>query len=349
MNIRINIAILLLGFILFSCSKNDRYENSYTFRYEDFKAEKRLTGSVLGGDTLVMKPSEIQIYDHYLITLERGEEKFFQIFDLNASRKIGERIMKGQGPDDMVMPYLCCDESEYIAICDMSTSTVYKYDIEEFVDNITPVPLERIKLENQVYNSVVRLNDYVIGDSYNFQYQLSVFDVLGKKINEIIEYPASSITYSDVEKKDAYYMNLGTDGKERIVLCYCLTDLIEIYDTNGVLQNRIHGPQQFFSHFEQHLTKDIIASFPVKGMNRDAYFSPKSVGDDFFVMYNGRYVDEEDHSSSCNQLFSFSWNGEPKEIYFLDRDILSYTVDKKNRKIYAISADPEYHIVEFLY
>ena len=87
----------------------------------------------------------------------------------------------------------------------------------------------------------------------------------------------------------------------------------------------------------------------VKEKSRDAYFAPQNAGDRFLVLYNGGYVTEEDHSSSCKKLMSFSWNAEPLNLYLLDDPIFSFCVDESKRKIYGVSVTPEYHIVEYSY
>lgn len=193
------------------------------------------------------------------------------------------------------------------------------------------------------------VGDYIIGYIDNSHYQLSVFNAQGKEVNKMANYPGSSVSFTDMEKKETYYMNFTTDGLNRIAISYYMTDLIEIYDIKGNLQKRLFGPEQFISRVKEYNDENISGSSPIKGSARDAFFSPVNAGDEFFVLYNGRYIDDPNHSSSCNQIFSFSWQGVPKKIYNLDDPVFSFTVDTKNKKIYGISNTPEFHIVEYSY
>ena len=169
----------------------------------------------------------------------------------------------------------------------------------------------------------------------------------GKKINAIIDYPTSSIPYSDMEKMDAYYMKFITNDSDKIVICYYMTDLIEIYNLDGILQKRLHGPEQFFVRVKER-GGNISGTSLLKG-TRDSYFQPRSAGDKFFVLYNGGDIYDPAHTSSCKRLFSFSWDGTPKIIYNLNDPIHNFAVDKKNKKIYGISETPEVHIVAYSY
>jgi hypothetical protein len=232
---------------------------------------------------------------------------------------------------------------------DMATFTMFEYKDIDFINDPAPDPIRRIKLDTPVFIDAEIVNGHIVGYFDDNQYQLNVFDLNGKGVNKIVHYPVSPVPFSDMEKKEAFYMNFTTDGIDKIAICYYMTDLIEIYDVNGSLQKRLHGPEQFISRFKEYRNGEITGSSPVKGYNRDAFFSPENAGEEFFVLYNGGSIDDPDHSSLCKLLLSFTWNGIPQKIYNLDDPISNFTVDQDNKKIYGISRTPEYHIVEYSY
>ena len=344
------VVFLLLGAcMLFSCSQKDRYIDARIFGFNDFEVEIELKGNLLEFDDLVMNPSELQVYDSILVTLEYGGEKLCNVYNLNTKKKIGERLVRGQGPDEMLMPSFIDNDGTCVQIVDMATSVVYKYDLRDFIENAEPRPTTKTKLEENVNSGMQILGDKLVGYPYFKEHQLYVFDGTGKKVNEFAGFPVSTIDYSDMERTDAYYMGFASNGTDRLAICYYMTDLIDIYNAAGVLQKRIHGPEHFFSYFKEVHDANGITSRQVKGKNRDAYFAPESAGDKLFVLYNGGYVDEKDHSSFCKRLFSFSWDGVPQTIYILDDPIFTFCVDKKRNKIYGVSNRPDNHIVEYTY
>lgn len=341
---------LLIGiFILFSCSQKDKYLDAQSFDFNDFETEIELKGKVLEFDDLIMNPSGLQVYDSILMTLEYSGERLCNVYNLNTKKKIGERLTRGQGPNEMLMPSFIDNDGESVQMIDMATSTIYKYDLMDFIENADPQPISKIKLAESINSDIQLIGDKFVGYPYFKQHQLYVFDIEGKKVGEFADFPRSSIDYSDMERTDAYYMGFASNGIDRIAICYYMTDLIEIYDSFGVLKNSMHGPEHFFSHFKEVHDANGITSQQVKGKNRDAYFSPRSAGNQLFVLYNGGYVDEKGHSSYCKKLFSFSWDGIPQRIYVLNDAIFTFCVDKKKNKIYGVGNYPDNHIVEYSY
>ena len=344
--------LLLLAFValLASCNTNKaKYENATSFTYTDFKNQKDLKATTLEFDSLIMRAVDLVAFDSLLITIEMGKENIFHVYNMKTKKHINQSVKRGQGPEDMIYPEFMNSDANCLRVFDLQTSTVYEYDVQDFMTNPTPSPTKRTKLENQVFTMAEQVDDKIFGNAYyGVDEQLYVFDLNGKKIGTIIDYPPSSIPHTEMEKVDAYYKKFTSNGKDKLAFCYYMTDLIEIYNLDGTLQKRIHGPEQFFTHFKEYQDGRIGAS-PVKDLNRDAFMCPKNAGDEFFVLYNGGFIDEPDHSSSSKQLFSFSWDGTPQTIYTLDDPIYHFSVDSENKKIYGISITPEYHVVEYSY
>lgn len=344
-----NVIFLLLGTcMLFSCSHKDKYADAQTFGFTDFKAEIELKGKILEFDDLIMNPTALQVYDSILVTLEYGAEKFCNVYNLNTKKKIGERLTKGQGPNDLLMPSFIGNDGKSVQIFDMATSVIYKYDLADFIENAYPEPIAKAKLEENIHSEMQMLGNKVIGYPYFKEHQLYAFDREGKKTDEFADFPQSTIDYSDAERTDAYYMGFASNGVDRVAICYYMTDLIDIYDSHGVLQKRMHGPEQFFPYVEE-IHGEYGVSFLPARESRDSYFSPKNGGDKLFVLYNGGYVSEKDHSPFCKRLFSFSWDGVPQNIYHLDDPIFTFCVDQKKNKIYGVGNYLDNHIVEYTY
>ncbi len=344
--------LLFLAFIalLSSCNTNKaKYENATSFTYTDFKNQKDLKATTLEFDSLIMRAVDLVTFDSILITIEMGKENIFHVYNMKTKKHINQSVKRGQGPEDMIYPQFMNSDANCLRIFDLQTYMVYEYDAQNFIANPTPTPTKRTKLENQVFTMAEKVDDKIFGNAYyGVDEQLYVFDLNGKKTETIIDYPATPFLQTDIEKIDGFYKKFTSNDKDKLALCYYMTDLIEIYNLDGTLQKRIHGPEQFFTHFKEYQDGRIGAS-PVKDLNRDAFMCPKNAGDEFFVLYNGGFIDEPDHSSSSKQLFSFSWDGTPQAIYTLDDPIYHFSVNSDNKRIYGISITPEYHVVEYSY
>ena len=340
--------MVLLSAVACSDKNGSNYQDATIIEYDDFASNQKLTGKVFLSDKEVLKPMRIYVCDTILVTMNPKERKLFHLFDLNSKRKMGQRISLGQGPNEMIRPSIVKFDENQILIFDVANFTLYTYDTKDFISNEEPVPVERKILELQAYGEIGMLSDCIIGSTYNPKNQLIKFNNMGSKVSEFGYYPVvSGLPYTDDEKLEAFKSSIVTNMKDRIAICYKWTDLIDIYDQNGQLKKRIHGPEHSYARFKEFRNGDAIAATPDKD-NKDSYFFPYNVGDDFFVLFNGKpWNPDAKEMELPDRIFVFGWDGAPKKIYSLDQGIINFAVDKLHKKIYGISSSPEFHIVEF--
>ncbi len=343
--------ILIIGSIIVTSCKNNRtiYQDETLFSWNDFKVEL-LKGKNISFDEPIMKPLQIMVIDTLLITINQGTEKHCHLFNLKTKKKIGERIAIGQGPDEMLVPSFI-SSNDSIRLYDMMTSSVYSFGVSEFVSNIDAVPSRKYKLnETNFFSELAMLNEKLIGVSYRPDYPCYLFDGNGHKIGKGFgSYPAGPEKYSNEEIINAYRAILTSNRKNRVAVCHFFTDLIDVYNENGTLIKRLCGPEHFYTRFHEYNDGERIGSKPDSKYYRDAFYSPVSVEKDFFVLFNGKFVDKDGYNILAKDLLVFSWNGIPEIHYKLDQGVSRIAVDYKRHRIYGISDTPEYHIVEFSY
>ena len=136
---------------------------------------------------------------------------------------------------------------------------------------------------------------------------------------------------------------------KRIFVSHKQTDLIEIYDFDGKLLHRKHGPDHFFPAVKQTNDGETVKVRSNPGKSRDGYFSPKYAGEEVFVLYSGIVYEPGNAMYQIDQIYVFDWEGSPLKIYKLDQAIFNFDVDVKNRVIYGLSAEPEFHVIAFKY
>lgn len=321
-----------------SCQQNDKYKNAAQYSFSDIENTILLKGRSLDmNGAIFSSPVGLQVYDSILVVLESSGEYVCQLLNLNNGKNLGYRITRGQGPNDMIMPNFINGEKDKIRFIDLASSTIFEYNIIDFVNNQSPIPVNKIKLSDNIDSGMLKIKDDYVGFKYFQDQQLYKYNNQGVGLGGFIPFPESTIQYSDEERADAYYMGFTSNYNDRLALCYYMTDLLEIYDIEGNLKKRLHGPEQFF----------LRPQYPE--INKDAYFSPQNAGERLFVLYNGGRIKDEGHSSSCTRMFSFSWEGELECMYELNYPIYTFCVDSKARKIYGVCTNPDYHIVEYLY
>ncbi len=347
-NIAKIITFLLLAIII-SCKNGSKIENTVVFDRSDFETTQILNGIEIEFDSMIMQPKQLCVYDSILITYNPKEEKLFHIFNLNTLKKTGECISIGQGPTEMIQPYFVKTNKNEVVIFDMATSKISKYKLDEFINNPNPKPFNQTTLNEHIFSEISMIGNNIIGSPYQPGSQFYVFNMNGEKINELGSFPHSDLNQSETEKLDAFQSILATNYSDKFAACYIWTDLIEIYNIDGTLEKRIHGPENFETQFKEYNDGNIITSKSVKQTQRAAYYSPVSAGNELFILFNGKSANDTDYNIFSNQIFVFDWNGKPKQIFKLDQDVYPITVDARKKKIYGISNNPEYHVVEFSY
>lgn len=176
-------SLMIAGIALLaaSCSQNNKYADAEKFDFKSFKSEKTLTGRPLEFDSLIMRPTGLQVYDSLLVVLDTRDEKMVHLFNLKTHKKIGSRIMSGQGPKDMIQPKLMPTDGKTIQLFDMATHRIFQYDIQSFVSNESPEPVQCIKLEKPIFLNAEQIKGQYWGYSYNAKHQLYVFDGLKRE------------------------------------------------------------------------------------------------------------------------------------------------------------------------
>lgn len=342
----------VVAFMVFISCENKTaatYDQETRIEWQDFENQKLIAQKIEFNEQ-VMKPDQLMVWDTLLVTINRGTEKIFHLFNLKTKEKIGERITVGQGPDEMIAPFFIND-SDSVKIYDVMTSIVYSYMINEFVANPSPMPSRKYKLsEANFFSELASLGTNLVGVSYRPDIPCYLFDASGKKIEGGIGlYPVGPIKYTDLERVDAYRGILTSNGSDRLAISHFFTDLIDIYSDKGKLIKRLYGPEHFFTRFTEYNDGNRMGSRPDHNYYRDAFYSPVSVGDTFFVLYNGKFVNKPEYNLLAKDILVFSWDGIPLVHYQLDQGVSRITVDNQNRIIYGISSDPEYHIVAYSY
>lgn len=340
----------MLGILMASCSQEKKiYADAVFVDYKDFKGVQDLKAEVLDLDDMPLAPIQLNMCDTILMAMNSRAAKMVHVMDLKSKKKISEHISIGQGPNEMLIPRFVENDGGGVQVSDLQTSIVMKYDLPDLLKEEEPVATERIQLGKRAFGEVRLLCDDYISPSRNPSFLFYKFNEKGEVIDSIGNYPEFGWEVTDMEKIDMFAFSFATNFKDRIAVCYNWTDLIDIYDEKGNLHKRIHGPKHFISKFKEVNDGKVVSSMSVKGESRDAFFSPVNVNDEFWVLFSGKSETEENYSILANQIFVYGWDGTPKKIFNLDQGVFSISVDKKNRKIYGISDNPEFHILVFSY
>lgn len=350
---RIHLYIFISCLLCFcsSCSRESKYKDCIVF--DDDRLSQlplyTLSGEKVVFDQDVQNPVKLELIDSILVLTNMNTSILLDKYNINSLRKMGDGIPFGSGPNEMLIVNKMQQTDSTIWLFDQSQSKLYHFDLSGFIAEQSPDPINTIKLELPADNVLVLSSKLVIGTTLDPEgKRLSFFDETGKCLQHISDYPDFEEEMSAYEKIVSFACQavLSAD-KQNVILAYKQTDLIEIYDIEGNLKSRTHGPNLFYPALKQKEDGGHIRVVPQKGKSLDAYFNPRIYNNELFVLYSGLGFDEKKANYLLDRIIVFDLSGKPVRQYKLSEPIFNFTIDPKSRKIYGVSDNPEFHIVAF--
>ena len=346
-----NIFFLLLSlFLLFSCGEFRQYRDVRTFSQSDIKESIHLTGEIIDLDEVFM-PRRLFLVDSLIFTISSRQAHFVSVFHIRDMSRIGDFIGFGGGPNELMSVSYLQFRDSFVWAFDGRSSQINKYHLGQFLQAGEVIPLEIINLEDPFERALITSNRIITNSIHHLHSRFVMHDLQGNFIKTKGELPNSGTQMTDLETFMSYSTssNMVLNPKdESIFIAYMSADLIEIYDSNGNLRTRVHGPDQFFTIRREVRDGGMATVRSIVGQTRDAYFNPVAFADEVWVLYNGRAFDpSEPYHFLCNRIIVFDWDGNPIREYITDVGIFSFAVDRENRVIYGLTISPDFTFVIF--
>jgi len=345
-----SITSLFIFIILFtSCQKHDKYENTALFFFNDFKITTKLNATTVEFDEPIMFPHLFLKSDSLFIIQNLRTNNLLYVYNLNSRKKVKEFISFGNGPNDLLGIKGMQLIDSFLYISDTQKRTISKYNINDFhllTDNL--IPIQKVTINDYFSNLAYTDNGYV-GTTQNFENKrLVFFNSKGEKEFSTGEYPYFGKEYTIIEKIEGFTSMITISKKHRRIYLFGLaTDLIEMYDFQGTLLKRLHGPGQTFPQVKEVSIGNDVGISHGGDKYIAAFSSPMIVGDEIYVAYSGNHHPREKHYPPRNNILVFDMDCNPLQNHELSKPIASFTADSETKIIYATIEVPEYHIAVF--
>ncbi|RHJ93004.1 BF3164 family lipoprotein [Parabacteroides bouchesdurhonensis] len=345
--------LILFSFLLGSVSCNSKlsYENSSLLQWDDFSHFSELQSKNLKFREPLLRPTRVYCINNTLIFKDDSEDNILHQYDSKTLQKKGSFFTFGSGPDEFLWIHHCQPLDTNIWISDLQKRSINQYDIKMInkMDSNNIKAIKRIQFEDHFSSITVLPNGHFMATINNPKHKrITLFDENGNFIKTAGEFPPFQKELTPFESIEGFYCSIVLSPyKNFIYLFYKQTDLIEQYDLEGNLIKRIHGPEHFFPEVKEASKNDMthVSSIPEK--SKDAYFCPVVTNDKMYVLYSGAYFDPKQPTYLMKHLFVFNNDGTPIQRYLLDQSIFCFAVNEETNKLYGISNDPEFHIVEY--
>jgi hypothetical protein len=292
------------------CSLNQQYNQTKTF--DKIEKQQFLTGKVVDFDIPVMRPVSIEIIDSILFLNNYGTEYFVHRYNLNTKKKMGESVPFGSGPNEMLDARKMQIIDTGVWILDKRQQKMHQYGKQDICFSEIPVPIKNIRFEKFVDQALVLPNGKIIALTVDeADKRFGFFDMQGQLVNANGDYPDDNVFVPPFVKNQSFLCNIVYGKGNKVCLMYKITDLVEIYDWEGNLLSRNHGPDHFFPHLEQQIINDVTKVSVQREQTRDAYFSPVVHEDEIWALYSGKYAQINNADYLIDRIIVFNWDGEP--------------------------------------
>ncbi len=337
------ISTIILIVTLNSCSKESElkeFRTSHESRTEAYKIKESTTlpGTEMGTSTYISMPGDLVIVDDKLVVLDILGDTPVSIFKIDDYSLAQQWKHKGYGPGEIMAPFALSINTSLgkLSVYDPQLNQVSLFEFNELLNNSKYLP-EQLKVEVMSGQYVIDNYEDIIGLSTNGNSRFIKYDQEGKK-DEFGPLPT-------IEGKNIPNMLLANvfnghnaislDSKWLVVGCE-LMDKIQIYDLNGNIVTEINGPEFFDPIYSFTQTKS--GNYFLSELKESRYgFVDIFAGDKlFYALFSGKT--NELGGSASNQgkiIYAFNYQGTFVKQFKLDRDVLRFAVDEKNRKIYG--------------
>lgn len=330
-----------------SCKYGDKYNDCSYFSFKDFQKDILLKSCNINFDEPIMLPGVLAVKDSVLFVQNKKTENLLYLYNLNSLAKIKECIPFGMGPNEFLRIKNIQIKDSCIYISDNQKGNITRYRVNDIICKEDPIPIDKTTIE-MPFNTIIKENDLYVATTMNpHNKRLCFFNEKGDFIKTKGEFPTLKKQLSPIENMESFLSEMTFNTNNNRLFVFCMqTDLLEIYTQDGELIKRLHGPEHFYPHIKEVQTQGGYSKISsAKGEARDAYFTPISVEDKIYVSYSGT-IRTPGKISPIKNILVFDSNGNPLIRYRLPEPILRFTVCPKTKTIYAISDQPEYHIIK---
>lgn len=347
--ILISLNVLLSLLTIYSCKPKEGYVDSERFTLADFgKIDTLNSQTLLFGDP-VLRPIKSLVVDSFLFLINFQTDYMIDRYNLNTKKRTGELISFGSGPNEIITAIAISATDSGIMVFDGQSRRALVYAKHSFCFDSEPEPVRTISYNDFTDNILMTPDHHFVSTTHNRELKrFSIFNNTGSLLSSFGEFPVCHTEIADtIELFGAYPCSIAYNPSNKTVFAgYKMVDLIEIYDENGNLQKRLHGPDGFYPSVKT-MNDGEIRRVGGDNDSKFAYANPLVYNEDIYILYSGKRINSEEYKSHIDKLLVFDKAGNPKRAYHLKTPVFNFTIDQ-NGILFGITDNPEFQIVKMI-
>lgn len=354
---RIGILFVFLCLILgCTVSPSDLSEDSVVRRFSKTPSAINLQSREKSIESIY--PTEIkQIDDFLFVTDLKSKAGMVIIYDTKSEQVLRTCIPQGEGSHELTAVSSIYKVRDSIFFFDPQSLRLLGGLFDELINNRNYHPVYLRKLLFSDFERPLYLFPYS-SDSI-FAHVIPGFQGRFIKLDQHYEpvgryfapFPELDFREEEMTKMSLYVKVLGNlfyttsvSDSNVIIMSYNYVDMIDIFDVHtGNLLKRIIGPEQNFP--PKYILNQRLQAAPCLECSC-GYSNPIITTKGFMVLRLNKLYSDSDALTS-KFIYYFNWDGALTQTIKLDKDVSQFVIDEQNKKIYAISLDTDYPLLEF--
>ena len=305
----------------------------------DFKEVQPLRGTVCDL-TIEGDPNHIYQVDSLLVVKDNNTDKSLFLYSEKDYKLVNNMLSRGRGPGEFILCWdLQCADS-LVWLFDLQLGRISSYATADFIAAAHPAQLQTVTFDAMGVTLAQKMNDgkFVASslredELFTFYRADGVRDTLSTgKAPYPFRFQGIDDTSLKVKKRIFEYRLKYNGHNDKFVVCYCLNNLFEIYNSDGSLHKRIIAPYPYLVD-TNHLSADKLG-VPIDELIftfKDCCLTDVRI----FLLYNGS--SPTGMIGAQSKIYVFDYEGNPIKYYLLDRYAHSFCIDKQGGVIYALS------------
>lgn len=312
----------------------------------DFEQNRELTGKRLSiSPNSFVYPNKIMELDSFLIVEDSDKNKHFRIVDLrNMSVKLVGTM--GNGPGELTFPTSIqkIPRSNSLGLFIRPKFIFAQISLNDLIND----RLDYFDSNNRFdinHQKLIKVNDSVFVGIGLFNKRYALSDGMHKLINTQNDYPfATELKYQPLEVIGMAYqgdIDVKPDGTKIIISSeYSINLQISKIDGYTIIPEKtidLTFPQ--FKAGEGNVISTTMSKDNIRG------FLDVSVTNNLiFLLYSGK---AQSNSVGSAIVYVFSWNGDPKYKFLLDREVVCIAASSDEKYLYAVEYGKEPFVTVF--
>ena len=324
MKFKITITTFLSVFLLISGCKDKKTSSIST---NDFLEQKTLTAErIKTNETLNIKNLTIQ--DSFLLINNSRKDSLFMIYNLKTGNCIKSWGIRGRGPGEYgLFTHLLKVSPKKFQIADFSRYKIETYNIPKFEEESKSNILENYQSnDNREIPQNIATSDgyrYFYDNLFRNKLTLNKWD-FGNDPIEINNFNhCTSLLKSP--KLSIGCLAINTKAN-KIVYAYQFSRRFDIFNAQGTREKTIEvNPGSSSNLIEKHIDRKNLEM---------CYIGAKTFKDSFYLLFIGhspKDIEKNKFLIPC-YIEEYDWNGNPLNLYRVDRFISDFDIYKNNNK-----------------